>query len=108
MLNRGEIVLVSFPFTDLTGSKVRPALIFHIYRDDVIVVFISSSLKTIGDCDMVIKRSEENGLKVDSILKLNKIITLDKSLILGKIGDLEKDVLRKANRNFLKMFELEE
>jgi mRNA interferase MazF len=41
--NKGTIVLIPFPFTDLVGSKVRPALILNSnLSSDVIVTFISS------------------------------------------------------------------
>lgn len=107
MLNKGNIVLVPFPFTDLTGSKLRPALVLHSYLDDVIVAFISSSARIISDYDILIRKSKKNGLKVDSVLKLNKVITLDKKLIVGKIGDLEKDILKQVNETLLKMFEIQ-
>jgi len=41
---KGKIVLVPFPFTDLTASKLRPALIIHEGEKDVIVAFISSKV----------------------------------------------------------------
>lgn len=104
MFNKGDIVLVPFPFTDLSGAKVRPVLVFYVYRDDVIVIFISSVAKSAGICDMQVRRSKKNGLKADSILKLSKIVTLDQTLILGKIGKLEKDILARANGKLLKMF----
>ena len=52
MFNFGKIVLIPFPFTDLTSSKVRPALIISEQNnrsEDVIVAFITSNiLKTIN------------------------------------------------------------
>jgi mRNA interferase MazF len=38
---KAKIVLIHFPFTDLTRSKLRPALVIHESADDVIVAFIS-------------------------------------------------------------------
>lgn len=105
-MKKGNIVLVPFPFTDLTGSKLRPALILYSYGNDVVVAFISSSSKMISDYDILIKRSQRNGLKVDSVLKLTKVITLDKKLIIGKIGDLEEDILKQVDNKLIKIFEI--
>ena len=41
---RGEIWLVRFPFTDLTSSKFRPALVWEIHREDVILIGIFSRI----------------------------------------------------------------
>jgi mRNA interferase MazF len=39
---KGKIVLVRFPFTDLTAAKLRPALVIHANLDDIVAAFISS------------------------------------------------------------------
>ncbi|OGZ01258.1 MAG: hypothetical protein A3B13_03520 [Candidatus Liptonbacteria bacterium RIFCSPLOWO2_01_FULL_45_15] len=100
MFERGTIVLIPFPFTDLSGTKVRPALIVsqRLYGEDVIVVFISSiKPKKNKATDVPVKSSRINGLKVDSIIKCAKIATLDKKMILGEIGILEKAVMAKVD-----------
>ena len=39
---KGKIVLIPFPFTDLTATKLRPALVLYEGEKDVVVAFISS------------------------------------------------------------------
>jgi mRNA interferase MazF len=41
---KGKIVAIPFPFTDLKGAKVRPALVIYEGHEDVIVAFISSKI----------------------------------------------------------------
>jgi mRNA interferase MazF len=44
-MNKGDIVLVPFPFTDLTGNKYRPALILIESEEEVTVCFITTQMK---------------------------------------------------------------
>lgn len=44
---RGDLILVRFPFTDLSGSKRRPAIVLAEYPPDIVVAFISSVLPTV-------------------------------------------------------------
>jgi len=80
MFKKGTVVLIPFPFTDLTAVKVRPAVILSkpTKGDDVIVSFISSrKVKKLQSTDIQIKRTEKDfdktGLKTDSIIKIGKI-----------------------------------
>ena len=82
---KGKIVLIPFPFTDLSGHKVRPALVLHNQKsgEDCIVSFISSvAEKKLGLFDIAAASSEQNGLKTDSVINVNKIATLQKKIIL--------------------------
>ena len=91
MSKQADIVLTPFPFTDLSGKKVRPALVLAVSRDDITVCFISSipSKKKL-DNEVIVKESKNNGLKTKSIIKVVKIATLEKKIILGKLGILDK------------------
>jgi mRNA interferase MazF len=81
-MQKGDIVLVPFPFTDLTGSKKRPALILIIAAFDVTLCFISSQLHWQEPTDLVLKPNEINGLKKTSLMRIGKIATIDKSLVI--------------------------
>jgi len=78
---KGTVVLVPFPFTDLSGQKVRPALGLYNTKKgkDFIVAFVSSLSKgNDGAFDLKISPSVDNGLKTESHIKSDKIATLKK------------------------------
>ena len=113
MYKKGSVVLVPFPFTDLSGQKVRPAIILaHPNKsDDVIVVFISSrNIKKKFSFDIILTKTDKafdaTGLKVNSVIKLNKIATLDKKIILGELGCLSADMYKKVQTKLKKLFDL--
>lgn len=96
-MNKGDIVLVSFPFTNLKGSKRRPAVILYIGEMDVVAAFITSRIAKISSLELLIDPSKTNRLKKPSLIKTTKICTLDKNLIVGKLGELterEKEQLK--------------
>ncbi len=109
----GDIVLTPFPFTDLSGNKVRPALVLGMEEkgDDVTVCFISSVVKNkIYKFDILINEKDKNfkhtGFKSSSVIKTIKIATLDKIVILGKIGELDSKNIQKVKRALKDYFKL--
>lgn len=98
-MNRGKIVLTPFPFTNLTGSKPRPALVISDSSKsgaDVILAFISSVFNSNNlqptDELLLLTDSEftQTGLKKDSIFKMDKLATIEKSIIYGEIGEISR------------------
>jgi len=113
MYKFGHIVLTPFPFTDLSGNKVRPALILGVQEkgDDVTVCFISSIPQSkIYKFDILIDENstdfKKTGLKLKSVVKTTKIATLDKAVILGKIGELDSKNIQKVKKILKAYFEL--
>lgn len=92
VLARGDIVLVSFPFTDRSGSKIRPAVIVNLLREDVLLAFISSVVAPSGvePTDFILTPSHpdfsKTGLKSAATFKLGKLVCLHRSLILRRLG----------------------
>lgn len=106
-MNKGDIVLIPFPFTDLSGNKNRPALILFDSEDDVTVCFITTQLKWKSAFDIPVQPSPVNGIKKPSLIRLNKIATIDKDLILGKLGSLDDQYLKLLNKNLVRLFKLD-
>jgi len=108
---KGKIVLLPFPFTDLTTSKRRPALVILEKLNDVVVVFISSKIpKTQENQHIIIKKNDKDfqitGLKVSSTIYLDKIATISKNLLIGELGQVSKQIKRKFNKNIKRIYHL--
>ncbi len=111
-MQKGDIILVRFPFTDLSSEKLRPALILsdESKSGDFILAFITTQLGQQEKHDILLsanyKDFQQTGLKKESILKLNKLTALNKRIILGKIGSLSSEVINQVNSNLKSLLKL--
>lgn len=95
-MTKGRIVLVPFPFDDMTASKVRPAVCLTdpIGRHrQVVVAFVSSQMPVdLATTDVVLDPQREDfgatGLRVVSVLRLHRLVTLTTGLIRRELGQL--------------------
>ncbi len=103
-----DIVLIPFPFTNLTITKKRPALIispsaFNREFEAAIIMFITSNVSAYGTIgDYKIKQWKKAGLPKPSMSRM-KLATVDKNIIIKKFGRLkEVDVtaIQKKLKNF--------
>lgn len=92
---KGDIIVVPFPFSDLSTSKRRPALVLvDLKGDDLILCQITS--KTIHDefaINISLDEIENCTLHTESNIRPNKLFTADESIVLYKLGSLKKDKL---------------
>ena len=105
MFERGKIILVPFPFTDLSSQKIRPAVIVSRASrgsPDTIVAFISSIPFHPSPSHVVLQKPhpdfKKTGLKGQSTIRCDKLATLDKAIVLGEIGNLSKKRIRQLDR----------
>jgi mRNA interferase MazF len=106
MFEFGAVVLARFPFTDLTGDKRRPALVVSQDNDrrmDVVVCFITSVTRS-GPDMAPIPAGRATGLKVPSVVRFDKLATLDKKIITGKLGDAGAEWLAAQSATFFAVF----
>ncbi|WP_145145701.1 type II toxin-antitoxin system PemK/MazF family toxin [Roseomonas gilardii] len=102
----GSIVLTRFPFTDLSGDKRRPALVVshdNDRRTDLVVCFITSVPRT-GPDMAALAASPGTGLKILSVVRFDKLATLDRSVIAGKLGEAPEDWLAEQALLFFGVF----
>ncbi len=103
----GNIVLARFPFTDLSSSKVRPALVIsknNNQRSDLILSFITSNVASAVSDALLLRPTRQNGLKGPSLVRFDKIATLEAQIIAGRIGEAESDFLKAAANVFFGVF----
>lgn len=73
---------------------------------DVTLAFVSSQVKWKEQFDVLLKSTTHNGLKATSLVKLNKIATIEKSLALGRIGRLSALELEDIDAKLKLIFKL--
>ncbi len=112
-MKRGTVILTPFPFTDLSGNKVRPAIIVSAddrQGNDVIIIFVSSVFREHAfiSTDIPIKTDDyyfaSTGLKTNSLIKVDKVATVDKKIILGEIGVLERQTMELIDQKLKIVF----
>jgi mRNA interferase MazF len=103
-----SIVLVPFPFDDLSSVKVRPAVcltdVIGTY-DHIIIAFITSQPpKDKSTSDIELESSNETGLKVKSFVRLHRLITVPAQLIQRKLGQLPKSKEKELKEKLAQLF----
>lgn len=90
VFTRGHLVVVSFPFSDLSGSKLRPALVIgKATQGDYILCQLTSKDYHTDGIEIDPQKDVSNGkLRGTSYVRPLKIFTANGSLIKGKIGEL--------------------
>ena len=107
-VNRGEIVLVDFPYSNHTGSKIRPALVvqsdvWNQRLDDTILALITSSPQRMTGAptqyfiDTSTVEGQQARLRFDSIVQCENLVTHDQRLILRIIGRLPDSAMQQID-----------
>lgn len=96
-VSRGDVVLVDYPFSDRTGSKVRPAIVVQTdslnHRiADTILAAISRSTHRASSTQLFIDIStaegSRTGLRQNSMIQCENLLTFDQRFVIAKIGEL--------------------
>ncbi len=102
---KGEVVVVPFPFSDLSESKRRPALVLaDLAGDDIILCQITSqNVKDFYSIALNSKDFSSGNLNKTSNIRPNRIFTADKHIVLKRIGRIHSF---KINEVMNKVFEI--
>lgn len=89
----GDVVLVRFPFTDLSAAKLRPAIVLATRGDDLTIVGIFSGLPqslrgTWIPLSIDDPAFSQTGLKTNSVIKAERIAVVEQYIVVRKLGSL--------------------
>jgi len=100
-IRRKDIVLLPYPFTDQEGTKVRPALVvsndnFNRKSKDCILIPLTTVIKEEPYSIIMDNSNLESGnLLKPSRIRVDKIFTIERSLIIMKIGSVNNQTFDK-------------
>lgn len=111
---KGKIVLLPFPFDDLSSLKVRPALCLTNKIGDynhLVVAFITSSVPgQILNSDLIINETDKHfsitGLKKTSTIRLHKLLTVSCKIVLRELGKISNKDLVVVDNKLKELFEI--
>ncbi len=100
----GDIILVPFPFAELTNRKVRPGVFVCETADkykDIVVCAISSVVPTLlGANEILLRPNPVNMLRSDSVIKIDRIVTVKRRDVIAQIGKLDDTILEAFREKF--------
>lgn len=106
-IQRGDVVLVDYPYAAGGGTKVRPAVVIQNDRDNqrlvntIVVQITSVTRRALEPTQLLIElaspEGQQSGLRHDSVVNCVNLITLDKGKILRRLGTLPTSVMQKVN-----------
>ena len=110
---RGEIWLVRFPFTDLSSTKVRPAVVWAVFGEDAVVVGVFSRVpaRPLRKTWVLIEEREQDfaqtGLAKTSVVKAEKLTIVHCSVLRRRLGRLSPALMSRIEIALKKALHLE-
>lgn len=109
-VNQKEVVLLPYPFSNLGGTKVRPALVvsnnqFNKKSDDCVMAPLTTTIKDEPYSVVIEQENMSSGkLLKPSRIRADKVFCVDKNLIKMKIGVLNSGSFKKVKKEIFKIF----
>lgn len=105
-INVGSVVLVAFPFSNLKGQKIRPALVLaQVEFGNLILCQITSKPYTSKEAFCIKSKDFSKGnLPVTSYVRPDKLFTADTTIIKSVVGELSLGVKNKILKSVRELF----
>ncbi len=109
MYKQRDILIIPIPFTDLTTNKRRPVVVlsndyYNNGTEDIVVIAVTSNIEQkeysiqISNHDI-----EEGALPRQSMIRVDKIYTLSKSIVIKKFGILRNETFKRVRDALIKL-----
>ncbi|MEY2833883.1 MAG: hypothetical protein RLZZ574_3142 [Cyanobacteriota bacterium] len=104
---KGDVIIVPFPFSDLSQAKRRPALVVaNLTGDDLILCQITS--QSVSDNYAVVLENKDfssGELSKNSNIRPNRLFTADKEIILYRAGQLKVEKLKEVVNKIIEILQ---
>ena len=107
MYKQGEIIIVPFPFSNLSSIKQKPVLVLSKNTDnekveDVITCGITSNIKDSRYSVLIEKKNlVEGSIPKTSRIKVDKLFTISQDIIKKKVGRINRETFEKVRSEFI-------
>ena len=109
MYEQGDVLIVPFPFTDLSAIKQRPVLVlskkeYNNKTDGIITCGITSNLKDSENSVLIENKNLLNGeIPATSRIKVDKLFTIEKSIIKKRLAKIDIETFDKVRKEFINL-----
>ena len=101
MYSKGDVLIVNFPFSDLTNVKKRPIVVLAVKGEDVIGCAITSNLEVDG---IELNNFAEGNLQFKSKIKYWQIHTFLKEIVYKKVAKINKETYKELTGKINTLF----
>lgn len=104
-LVKGDVVVLPFPFSDLSASKKRPAVIVATLPGDDIILCQVTSIDRKDELSISLKEKDfaTGKLPVESVIRPSRLFTAEKTIVVYKAGQLAKSKIKEVEQMIVKI-----
>ena len=101
----GDVIVAPFPFSDLTNAIKRPAVVLATLEGDDIILCQITGRSRLDKYFIHLKNKDftKGSLNVDSIIRPNKLFTIDKSIVSYKVGSLRREKFGEVKKKLIEI-----
>ena len=107
---KGDVVVLPFPFSDLTQPKRRPALVLASPPGNDIILCQITSQKVKDNYAILLSSSyfKDGGINQESNIRPNRIFTADEKLVLYKVGKIKSEKIKEVTSMIIELLSANE